>query len=88
MVFAFNVCVEKRMATAKVFRSGNSQAVRLPKEFWFKCKQVEIFRRGDEIILRGKSKGLARAFELIAELPEDFDLSKRGCDASQRRKSL
>ena len=40
------------MATARVFRSGNSQAVRLPKEFWFKGKEVEIFRRGDEIVLR------------------------------------
>ena len=33
-------------------RSGNSQAVRLPKEFRFKGKEVEIFRRGDEIVLR------------------------------------
>ena len=32
-----------------VFQSGNSQAVRLPKEFRFKSKTVEIFRRGDEI---------------------------------------
>jgi antitoxin VapB len=40
------------MATARVFRSGNSQAVRLPKEFRFKGKEVEIFRRGDEIVLR------------------------------------
>jgi antitoxin VapB len=39
------------MAT-RVFRSGNSQAVRLPKEFRFKGKEVEIFRRGDEIVLR------------------------------------
>lgn len=76
------------MATAKVFRSGNIQALRLPKEFWFWGKQVEIFRRGDEIVLRGKSNGLARAFELIAELAEDFDLSSRDCDAPQRRKSL
>ena len=40
------------MATARVFRSGNSQAVRLPKEFRLKSKEVEIFRRGDEIVLR------------------------------------
>jgi antitoxin VapB len=38
--------------TAKVFQSGNSQAVRMPKEFRFKSKQVEIERRGNEIILR------------------------------------
>jgi antitoxin VapB len=57
------------MATARVFKSGNSQAVRLPKEFRFHSKEVEIVRRGDEVVLREKSKGMARAFELIASLP-------------------
>jgi antitoxin VapB len=76
------------MATAKVFRLGNGQALRLPKEFRFTGKAVEIFRRGDEIILREKRKGMARAFELLAGLPQDFDLSNLGCDAPQRRKSL
>lgn len=51
---------------------GNSQAVRLPKEFRLKSKEVEIFRRGDEIVLREKGKGLARAFEILANLPDDF----------------
>ena len=60
------------MAAARVFRSGNSQAVRLPKEFRFKGKEVEIFRRGDEIVLREKGKGLERAFEILASLPDDF----------------
>jgi antitoxin VapB len=60
------------MATARVFRSGNSQAVRLPKEFRVRGKEVEIFRCGDEIVLREKGKGLARAFEILAGLPDDF----------------
>lgn len=59
------------MATARVFRSGNSQAVRLPKEFRLKSKEVDIFRRGREIVLREKEKGLARAFEILANLPDD-----------------
>jgi antitoxin VapB len=45
------------MATARVFRSGSGQAVQLPKEFRLKAKEVEIFRRGDEIVLREKGKG-------------------------------
>ena len=61
------------MATARVFKSGNSQAVRLPKKFRFRSKEVEIFRRGEEVVLREKSKGMARAFELIANLPIDVD---------------
>ena len=36
---------EERMATAKVFRSGNSQAVRLHKEFRLDVDEVEIFRQ-------------------------------------------
>ena len=40
------------MTYARVFQSGNSQAVRLPKEFRLNVEQVEIFRRGDEIVLR------------------------------------
>ena len=59
------------MAVAKVFQSGNSQAVRLPREFRFSSDEVEIFRRGDEVVLREKARNLARAFELLSELPED-----------------
>jgi antitoxin VapB len=61
------------MATARVFKSGNSQAVRLPKEFRFRGKEVEIFRRGDEVVLREKGRGLERAFWLLADMPIDVD---------------
>ena len=65
------------MATAKVFRSGNSQALRLPKQFRLKSKEVEIFRRGEEIVLREKTGNMARAFDLLAGLPEDFEIPGR-----------
>jgi antitoxin VapB len=63
------------MATARVFKSGNSQAVRLPKEFRLNGPDVEIFRRGEEIVLREKPKkycGLAEAFSILANLPADM----------------
>jgi antitoxin VapB len=60
------------MATTRVFKSGNSQAVRLPKEFAVTSKVLEIFRRGDEIVLREPTEGLKRAFDLLVDLPEDF----------------
>jgi len=60
------------MKTAKIFKSGNSQAVRLPKELQFDVSEVEIFRRGDEIVLRKKPQDLARVFELLADMSEDF----------------
>jgi antitoxin VapB len=61
------------VATTRIFKSGNSQAVRLPKEFQFRGKEVEIFRRGDEVVLREKSRGMQRAFELLASMPIDVD---------------
>jgi antitoxin VapB len=76
------------MATARVFRSGNSQAVRLPKQFRLKSKEVEIFRRGDEIVLREKRKGLARAFEILANLPDDFLPEGRQDSPPQVRKGV
>jgi antitoxin VapB len=60
------------LSTARVFRSGNSQAVRLPKQFRLKSEEVEIFRRGDEIVLREKDGTMARAFDLLAGLPDDL----------------
>ena len=60
------------MPKTRVFTSGNSQAVRLPKEFRFQAKEVEISRRGNEIILSEPRRDLAHAFEALASMPEDF----------------
>jgi antitoxin VapB len=76
------------VATAKVFRSGNSQALRLPKQFRLKSKEVEIFRRGDEIVLREKAGTMTRAFDLLAGLPDDFEVPGREKDHPQKRKGL
>ncbi len=60
------------MRTAAVFKSGNSQAVRLPKDFQFDVRKVEILRRGDEVVLRKIPANLEAAFALLAALPDDF----------------
>ena len=39
------------MQTAKVFTSGRSQAVRIPKEYRFDAEEVFINRVGDAVIL-------------------------------------
>jgi antitoxin VapB len=77
------------MGTARVFRSGNSQAVRLPKQFRLLSKEVEIFRRGKEIVLREKDGAMTQAFDLLAGLPDDFAIRERGNkDRPQKRKGL
>ncbi len=60
------------MRTTAVFKSGNSQAVRLPKDFQFDVNEVEILRRGDEVVLRRVPANLTPAFRLLASLPDDF----------------
>lgn len=42
------------ISTAKVFTTGRSQAVRLPKAFRFNTSEVTIEKRGDAVILRPK----------------------------------
>jgi antitoxin VapB len=81
--------LEMQMATAKVFKSGNSQAVRLPKEFHMRTKELEIERRGDEIVLREGFRGMERVFYLIADLGNLKAVEKlKKNDKPQKRKGL
>ncbi len=76
------------MATAKVFKNGNSQAVRLPKAYSFDVDEVEIFRRDDEIILRKKHSDLSEAFRILSDMPADFFADGRCDPAPEERESL
>jgi len=78
------------MATARVFKSGNSQAVRLPKEFRIDAKEVEISRRGDEIVLRPKKKqrGATAIYDAIMALPLDAVQDIKDTRPPEERKGL
>jgi len=76
------------MNKAKIFKSGNSQAVRLPKQFRFDVKEVEVLRRGDEIILRELKRNLGQAFAALGDMPEDFMVDGRQDQPPQKRDSL
>ena len=76
------------MAYVRVFKSGNSQAVRLPKTFRLNTDRVEIFRRGDEIVLREQPVNAAAIFDLLAELPADFMADGRDDTPPQSRESF
>jgi antitoxin VapB len=60
------------MTVAKVFQSGNSQAVRLPKAFRFSTDEVTIFRRGDEVVLREGRPCLADVLDALPPWPDDI----------------
>ncbi|WP_298953580.1 AbrB/MazE/SpoVT family DNA-binding domain-containing protein [uncultured Methylobacterium sp.] len=75
------------MAIAKVIALEGAQAIRLPPEFRFGGSEVEVFRRGREIVLRERTGGLASALDAIADLPDDF-LIEREDVPPQRREEL
>ena len=76
------------MTVAKVFKSGNSQAVRIPREFQFDTDEVEIERRGDEIVLRRPRRNLRGAFDALASMPDDFFAEGRSDAPAQSREGL
>jgi antitoxin VapB len=73
---------------ARIFKSGNSQAVRLPKQFRFRVREVEIFRRGDEVVLREPKRNLAHVFDILASMPADFFADGREDPPPQEREDL
>ncbi|MEN3288113.1 MAG: antitoxin VapB [Bradyrhizobium sp.] len=72
------------MTRAKVFQSGNSRAVRLPKAFALPVGEVEIARRGKEIVLRPVEDDASRVVELLCELSDAFD--ERPTDAPPQQR--
>ncbi len=60
------------MKTTKVFKSGNSQAVRIPKEFHLEGEEVEIRRKGESLILRPKKQSWAALIDSLEKFTDDF----------------
>jgi antitoxin VapB len=76
------------MNTARVFKTGRSQAVRLPKEFRFLDDEVGINKVGDLVVLFPRKKGwevLARSLELFSA---DFLADRHQPQKPERRKAL
>lgn len=63
---------EDAMKTAKVFWSGRSQAVRLPKDFRVDARKVRIRRRGRQIILEPLPDSWSWLDAITGTLDEDF----------------
>ena len=74
------------MRTAKVFKSGNSQAVRIPKEFHLEGAEVEIRRQGGSLILRPRKKSWAALIESLKKFSDDFMEQGRNQRPAQDRR--
>jgi antitoxin VapB len=76
------------MATAKLFQHGGSQAVRLPKAFRFEGTEVEIEKRGQEVVLRPKTRPRLKTLADVARfMSESFPEARDFPDREQPRES-
>ncbi len=64
------------MDTAKIFTTGRSQAVRLPKEFRFSTESVFVKKIDDMVILIPKDKIWDNFSKSLDKFPDNF-LSER-----------
>jgi len=71
------------MKTAKLFRNGQSQAVRLPKEFRFEGEQVFIHRVGNAVVLLPVDAPFHTLFESLRLFTDDFDGDFTGTPACE-----
>ena len=76
------------MNTAKVFWSGRSQAVRLPKEFRFEGDTVAIRRQGKAIILEPVSDDWQWLAEVTGKIDNDFEEAANEQPAAEDKPEL
>lgn len=75
--------------TSKTFRSGNSQAVRLPREVAYADGvELTITRSGDVLTMRPKRPSLAEMFAKLDALPKPTDIEVRDTEEIPERPGL
>jgi len=75
------------MRTAKLFKNGRSQAVRLPKEFRFDGTQVFIKRVGNMVVLIPEQGSWQTLFDSLEQFSDDF-METRNQPEQQVREGL
>ena len=75
------------MKTAKLFKNGQSQAVRLPKEFKFEGEKVFIKKVGETVMLIPYQDSWNSLFDSLGQFSDDF-METRNQPAEQTRENL
>jgi antitoxin VapB len=78
-----------QVVRTKTFKSGNSEAVRLPKGFGFGIDaEVEVVREGDAVMLRPVRSRLQSMFEELKRLPKPSYIEVRDIEELPEPKGL
>ena len=75
------------MKTAKLFQNGQSQAVRLPKEFRFEDDHVYVKKSGNVVILIPAKNSWDTLLKSLEKFSPDF-MSERKQPKTQKRESF
>lgn len=75
------------MKTAKIFQNGQSQAVRLPKEFRFDDTEVFIKKSGPVVCLIPKTDSWDVLFDSLKKFSKDF-MTERVQPEQDKRESF
>lgn len=70
----------------KLFMSGNSQAVRIPRDFQLEGDEVEIQRRGNTLIIRPQKRTWQLFMESLKMFTADFMKDGRAQPPLQKRR--
>jgi antitoxin VapB len=76
------------MKTAKLFKNGESQAVRLPKEFRFEGDEVLIKKAGNAVVLLPKKKSWDSLVDSLDQFSSDFMTERGQPTKNDRRESF
>jgi antitoxin VapB len=89
-VHTLYIHTEACMLTTRVFRNGNSQAVRIPAELAYDLAdvEVEIERIGDELRIRPMRRPLAGVLKKFARFGPNFLAEGRGEQEQSEREDL
>ena len=82
------ISLGQHMKTAKLFRNGDSQAVRLPKEFRFEGTEVLIKRVGNAVVLLPQAHSWDSLIASLDKFPADFMAERGQPEAAETRESM
>lgn len=78
------------MAITKIFKNGNSQAVRIPSELAYNKWDLDLIieRQGDELRIRPAERRIGDVLGKLAKFSPDFMIEGRGNNIEGERESL
>ena len=87
-ILLLEVVAMDTIKTAKIFRNGNSRAVRIPKEFCVGSDELLIHKIGNALILLPAADPLALFKESFSAFSDDFFAEGRNQPKNQTRETL